>query len=153
MDEFSIEIDGAELTGVELGDGLPVVFLHAGVCDNRMWHEQMRVAAESGWHAIAYDRRGYGDSTSADDVRSSKPCPDIFSAALGKAGVTPGEAVVVDSEVPGFGRAAFVDTRATLGHYTEYGLWAPGVLAALSHMRDAHRGWSGDDPVRAYPAI
>jgi pimeloyl-ACP methyl ester carboxylesterase len=67
MDEFEIEIDGATLTGVETGDGLPVIFLHAGVCDNRMWHEQRRVAAECGWHAIAYDRRGYGDAESADE--------------------------------------------------------------------------------------
>ena len=48
MDEFSIDIDGATLTGVEMGDGLPVVFLHAGVCDNRMWHDQMRLAADNG---------------------------------------------------------------------------------------------------------
>ena len=67
MDEFSIDIDGATLTGVETGDGLPVVFLHAGVSDNRMWHEQMRLAADNGWHAIAYDRRGYGDATSSDE--------------------------------------------------------------------------------------
>lgn len=67
MDEFTIEIGGATLTGVETGDGLPVIFLHAGVCDNRMWHEQMRVAAENGWHAIAYDRRGYGEAESIDE--------------------------------------------------------------------------------------
>ena len=67
MDEFEIEIDGATLTGVETGEGLPVVFLHAGVCDNRMWHEQMRITAECGWHAIAYDRRGYGDAESVDE--------------------------------------------------------------------------------------
>lgn len=67
MDEFTIEIGGAMLTGVETGDGLPVIFLHAGVCDNRMWHEQMRVAAENGWHAIAYDRRGYGEAQSIDE--------------------------------------------------------------------------------------
>lgn len=67
MDEFSIDIDGATLTGVEIGQGLPVVFLHAGVCDHRMWHDQMRMAAENGWHAIAYDRRGYGDAESVDE--------------------------------------------------------------------------------------
>lgn len=67
MDEFTIDIDGATLTGVEMGDGLPVVFLHAGVCDNRMWHHQMRLAADNGWHAIAYDRRGYGDAESPDE--------------------------------------------------------------------------------------
>lgn len=33
--------------------------------------------------------------TSADDVRRSKPCPDIFEAALAKAGVKSEEAVVI----------------------------------------------------------
>lgn len=67
MDEFTIKSGGATLTGVQMGDGLPVVFLHAGVCDTRMWHDQMRLAAEDGWHAIAYDRRGYGDTESPDE--------------------------------------------------------------------------------------
>jgi pimeloyl-ACP methyl ester carboxylesterase len=70
MDEFSIDIDGATLTGVEVGEGLPVVFLHAGVCDHRMWHDQMLMAADNGWHAIAYDRRGYGDAESVDEAFS-----------------------------------------------------------------------------------
>lgn len=34
-------------------------------------------------------------TTSKDDVEHSKPCPDIFEAALAKAGVTAAEAVVV----------------------------------------------------------
>jgi pimeloyl-ACP methyl ester carboxylesterase len=66
MEEFSIELDDAVLTGAEMGEGLPVVFLHAGVGDHRMWLDQMTIAAENGWHAIAYDRRGYGDAESAD---------------------------------------------------------------------------------------
>jgi pimeloyl-ACP methyl ester carboxylesterase len=32
-----------------------------------MWHDQMRLAADNGWHAIAYDRRGYGDAESPDE--------------------------------------------------------------------------------------
>jgi len=34
-------------------------------------------------------------TTSRDDVESSKPCPDIFTAALGKAGVAADQAIVV----------------------------------------------------------
>tara|TARA_R110002020_G_scaffold14062_16_gene50002 strand:+ start:1045 stop:1890 length:846 start_codon:yes stop_codon:yes gene_type:complete len=67
MDAFSLEVGGATLAGVETGEGLPVVFLHAGVCDKRMWTEQMAAVAEAGWHAIAYDRRGYGETESADE--------------------------------------------------------------------------------------
>ncbi len=64
---FTLEIGGATLSGLEQGEGLAVVFLHAGVCDKRMWLDQMAVVAEQGWHAIAYDRRGYGDTTSVDE--------------------------------------------------------------------------------------
>lgn len=64
---FSIEIGDAVLAGLEQGEGLPVVFLHAGVCDKRMWSAQMEVVAEAGWHAIAYDRRGYGQTESPDE--------------------------------------------------------------------------------------
>ena len=63
---FALEIGGATLSGLEQGEGLPVVFLHAGVCDKRMWLDQMDAVAARGWHAIAYDRRGYGETTSED---------------------------------------------------------------------------------------
>lgn len=67
---FAIDIGGATLSGIEQGEGLPVVFLHAGVCDKRMWLDQMQAAADAGWHAIAYDRRGYGETTSPDEAFS-----------------------------------------------------------------------------------
>ena len=67
-DAFSVVVGQAKLAGIRTGDGLPVVFLHAGVCDKRMWQDQMAVVAEEGWHAIAYDRRGYGKTESADEA-------------------------------------------------------------------------------------
>lgn len=67
IEDFEIELGGAVITGGEVGQGLPVVFLHAGVCDHRMWHEQMEAVAAAGYHAIAYDRRGYGETTSPDE--------------------------------------------------------------------------------------
>lgn len=68
--EFKINIGGAVLFGLQMGEGLPVVFLHAGVCDSRMWRRQMEEAAEAGWQALAYDRRGYGQTTSPDEAFS-----------------------------------------------------------------------------------
>lgn len=67
FEPFALDVDGATLTGIELGEGLPVVFLHAGVCDKRMWLDQMQAVADEGWHAIAYDRRGYGEAESVDE--------------------------------------------------------------------------------------
>lgn len=44
-----------------VGSGDPVVFLHAAICDRRMWHGQMR-SPGPGHAAIAYDRRGFGET-------------------------------------------------------------------------------------------
>ncbi|MDR3474632.1 MAG: alpha/beta hydrolase [Devosia sp.] len=63
---FEISLDGATLVGEADGFGLPVVFLHAGVADRHMWAEQMQAVAEAGFHVIAYDRRGFGESEAPD---------------------------------------------------------------------------------------
>lgn len=48
-----------------VGAGDPVIFLHAGVCDKRMWQHQLdHLSAD--YKAIAYDRRGFGE-TRADN--------------------------------------------------------------------------------------
>ncbi len=64
---FSVKVGNAVIAGLRQGDGLPVVFLHAGVCDKRMWLSQMQEVADEGWQAIAYDRRGFGETTSPDE--------------------------------------------------------------------------------------
>jgi phosphoglycolate phosphatase-like HAD superfamily hydrolase len=51
-------------------------------------------------------------TTSKDDVEASKPCPDIFEAALEKAGVAPGEAIVVGDSVWDVKAAAKAGLRA-----------------------------------------
>jgi methylmalonyl-CoA/ethylmalonyl-CoA epimerase len=66
---------------------------------------------------------------------------------------TAGCALVASGYVPGFGRAAFVDTFSELGHFIEYGAWTEPVLAVIAGFRAAHRGWTGADPVRPYPMI
>ena len=98
---FSIDIGGATLTGLEQGDGLPVVFLHAGVCDKRMWLDQMQAVADAGWHAIAYDRRGYGETISPDepfshleDLEALLEALDIHAAVL--VGCSMGGGLAVD---------------------------------------------------------
>ena len=69
--------------GIETGEGLPVVFLHAGVCDKRMWESQMTMVADEGWHAIAYDRRGYGETTTPDEGFSHLEDLEAVLDALG----------------------------------------------------------------------
>lgn len=65
MAEFTVETNGAALFGVEQGYGAPIVFLHAGVADHRMWQPQLDALGLE-LQAIAYDQRGYGRTQSAD---------------------------------------------------------------------------------------
>jgi pimeloyl-ACP methyl ester carboxylesterase len=56
----------ARLAAQVVGHGDPVVFLHAAVCDSRMWRAQLdAVGAEN--KAIAYDRRGFGETRAAKE--------------------------------------------------------------------------------------
>jgi pimeloyl-ACP methyl ester carboxylesterase len=59
----------ATLAAETAGSGTPVVLLHAGVADRRMWRSQLEAlaAASPPFKAIAYDRRGFGDSLHADE--------------------------------------------------------------------------------------
>jgi pimeloyl-ACP methyl ester carboxylesterase len=43
------------------GSGFPLVCVHAGIADNRMWNEQFHVFAEK-YQTIRYDRRGFGQT-------------------------------------------------------------------------------------------
>jgi len=110
MDDFELEVGGAVLAGIEAGEGLPVVFLHAGVCDKRMWLSQMQAVAEAGFHAIAYDRRGYGQTTSADeafshldDLEAVLHAFDIHAALL--VGCSMGGGLAVDFALKNPGRS------------------------------------------------
>lgn len=49
----------ATLAAAVAGAGHPVVFLHAAICDSRMWQAQWQAVSEHHM-AIAYDRRGFG---------------------------------------------------------------------------------------------
>lgn len=64
---FTVRFDHADIRGETTGFGLPVVFLHASVADRRMWAEQIEAVAAAGYHAVAYDRRGHGETQSPDE--------------------------------------------------------------------------------------
>jgi pimeloyl-ACP methyl ester carboxylesterase len=56
----------AMLAAEAVGSGAPVVFVHAAVCDRRMWREQVD-AVGAGYKAIAYDRRGFGETSAEEE--------------------------------------------------------------------------------------
>lgn len=65
-----IKSSGATLAVETMGEGDPIVFLHAAVTDRRMWRTEMRGAATNN-RAIAYDRRGFGETVANQEDFSS----------------------------------------------------------------------------------
>ena len=70
MTPYAIRSAGAEIAIESAGEGPPVVHLHAGVADRRMWRGQLDALARAGFGAHAYDRRGFGDTLHADGAWS-----------------------------------------------------------------------------------
>jgi 3-oxoadipate enol-lactonase len=69
-------INGARIHYRRSGSGFPVVFLHAGVADSRMWEPQA-VGLAKHFDVIAPDRRGYGDSELP--AASWSPAADVLA--------------------------------------------------------------------------
>ncbi|MCB9450923.1 MAG: alpha/beta fold hydrolase [Anaerolineaceae bacterium] len=55
------EVNGARLYYEVAGDGHPLIMLHAGIADSRMWDDQFAVFARH-FRAIRYDMRSFGQS-------------------------------------------------------------------------------------------
>ncbi|HET8953242.1 MAG TPA: alpha/beta fold hydrolase, partial [Solirubrobacteraceae bacterium] len=63
FERLEVHVAGTVLAGDRWsGQGPPIVFLHAGVCDRRSWRE---VGERLGRDAVAYDRRGCGETPPA----------------------------------------------------------------------------------------
>lgn len=54
-------INGAQLYYEIAGDGQPMILIHAGVADGRMWDEQFAEFAQQ-YRVVRYDMRGFGRS-------------------------------------------------------------------------------------------
>ena len=60
--ENSVDI---ELSYTDQGSGQPVVLIHGFPLDGESWGKQQAALLDAGYRVIAYDRRGFGDSTKA----------------------------------------------------------------------------------------
>jgi pimeloyl-ACP methyl ester carboxylesterase len=62
-----IETNGVALNVVEQGEGPAVLFVHGFPDGWRGWRRQMKAVADAGYRAIAFDTRGYGESSKPED--------------------------------------------------------------------------------------
>ncbi|MHB8572884.1 MAG: alpha/beta fold hydrolase [Candidatus Dormibacteria bacterium] len=93
-------VNGARLWYESRGSGEPLVLLHAGVADSRMWDAQV-MGLEGAFRVIRFDARGFGRSdlpagpyAMREDLRALLDHLEIESAHL--AGCSMGGAVALD---------------------------------------------------------
>lgn len=56
-----LQVNGARIHYERAGSGFPVIFLHAGIADSRMWEPEVEVLAKH-FDVIRPDQRGFGQS-------------------------------------------------------------------------------------------
>jgi len=78
----TVQVNGAEIYYELAGDGPPVVLLHAGIADSRMWDLQFDAFAAS--HTVLrYDQRGYGRTAPVPGAFSPREDLRVLLKALG----------------------------------------------------------------------
>jgi pimeloyl-ACP methyl ester carboxylesterase len=66
----TLEIAEGKMAYEAAGHGRPIVLLHEGIADRRMWNREFPLLARD-HHVVRYDLRGYGGSTPATSPYSS----------------------------------------------------------------------------------
>lgn len=121
----------ASLATEIVGQGRPVIFLHAHVCDSRMWREQIDAVSSTDM-AVAYDRRGY---------RETRAEPENFSAVADLMAVIDAVADGKRAILIGCSFGGKIAIDAALRHPSRIAglvLIAPNVDGAPDPMHDPH---------------
>jgi pimeloyl-ACP methyl ester carboxylesterase len=135
----------SDLFRLDTGTGRPVVLLHGGVLDHRMWDDQVPVL-RARHRVIAVDARGHGKSPGAagpfrpaDDLAALLRDLDTGPAVL--VGLSMGAATAVDTalEHPGLVDALVISGAGTSEPYFT-DPWTSGTLARMDSARAARDG-------------
>ncbi len=64
-------VHGAQLYFERTGRGAPVILIHAGIADHRMWDTEFFALADE-YEVVRYDLRGYGQSTLGEGIDQAR---------------------------------------------------------------------------------
>jgi 3-oxoadipate enol-lactonase len=118
------------------GDGAPVLLMHSGLSDRRMWDPQWRPLTER-FHVIRFDARGFG--ASADPARPYTLHGDALDV-LDALDVE--RAAVVGSSMGG---GAALDMALAVPHRVSALVTANSTPSGWYHTRDIMRAWEAVD--------
>lgn len=132
----------ATLAAEVVGCGDPVVFLHAGVCDSRMWRAQLD-GIGAGSKAIAYDRRGFGETrTEREDFSAVADLMAVIGAMADDApvilvGCSEGGRIVLDATLrhPACVRAVVLIAPSVTG--APEAVYTPEIKRLVVQLKEA----------------
>src|SRR5438874_13574123 len=78
----NLNIQGAPLYYEVAGQGHPLLLIHAGIADSRMWDQQFDTFARQ-YRVIRFDLRGFGQSTVPAGAFANHEDPAALLAFLG----------------------------------------------------------------------
>ena len=121
-----VEVNGAKLYFERAGDGQPLVMIHAGIADCRMWDHEFTALADS-CQTLRFDMRGYGRSLPAAGEFNIQD--DL-------------EALLAELDLP----APFILMGCSMGGglALEFALAQPERVSALILVGSDPRGFEGD---------
>ena len=70
MKHTQLDVNGVSLHVADSGNGPTVLFVHGFPDTWRGWRRQMDMVVSAGYRAVAFDMRGFGQSSKPDDVAS-----------------------------------------------------------------------------------
>jgi 3-oxoadipate enol-lactonase len=144
-------VENGELYYEVAGDGHPLLLIHAGVADHRMWDDQFAIFAER-YRVIRYDTRGFGLSrTETTSFSNRQDVADLFhhlGVERGHViGVSRGGQIAVDFalEHPEM-VSALIPAAAGLSGYEEQSSQATEAETALERvLGEMEAAWEAKD--------
>jgi pimeloyl-ACP methyl ester carboxylesterase len=97
--------DGGTIYTISRGDGPPVVFCHGVTLSSRVWAKQFETFSAAGFHALAFDSRGHGESRVGDTGQSLDNLADDLRTVLEELDLR--DAVLVGHSMGGMAVQAF----------------------------------------------
>lgn len=137
----SVRTGGAEIAYDVCGAGDPLVLLHAGIADRRMWDEQLEPFAAA-YRVIRIDLRGFGESTADRSPFTHHGDVDAVLEALGIGG----------AHVVGASMGGAVALDLALHHPESVAglvLIGPAVDGYRFEDPELHEGWERTDALVA----
>ena len=121
--DIEVSVPGGLLRGEDTGSGDPVVLLHAGVTDRRVWDPTAARLRDAGYRVIRWDTRGYGQSPPSGGPYS------LVADAL----------AVLDAR--GVDSAHFVGLSQGAATSVDAAIAAPGRVRTLTLVAPGLSGW------------